>query len=109
MTANITHDEGCTTRARGSQRSIRRYIRSHFTRPFLAASRQRLVPVAARFIAEPPDGPRVAGDAVVLAVATYLWDGKTCNRPLRAATRPILCAMQDPEDCDHPPPMTVDE
>ena len=40
-------------------------------RTFLAASRQRSAPVAAHFIAKPPDGPPVAGDSIVLAVATY--------------------------------------
>jgi hypothetical protein len=40
-------------------------------RAFLAASRQRSVPVTAHFIAEPPDGPPVAGDSVVLAMAAY--------------------------------------
>src|SRR5438477_13102160 len=40
-------------------------------RAFLAASRQRVVPQPAHFIAKPSDGPPVAGDAVILAMATY--------------------------------------
>jgi hypothetical protein len=40
-------------------------------RAFLAAPRQRMVPEAAHFIAKPPDGPAVARDAVVAAVAAY--------------------------------------
>src|SRR5258707_3755634 len=40
-------------------------------RAFLAASRQRVVPLPAHFIAKPSNGPPVAGDAVVLAMASY--------------------------------------
>src|SRR6266851_9974105 len=40
-------------------------------RAFLAASRQRVVPQPAHFIAKPADGPPVAGHAVVLAMAAY--------------------------------------
>src|SRR5215470_13952862 len=38
---------------------------------FLAASGQCAVPVAAHFIAKPPDGPSVARDPVVPAMAAY--------------------------------------
>src|ERR671932_690819 len=49
---------------------------------FLTASGRRSVPETAHFLAEPSDGPGVARDAVVLAVAAYyrseplarLWD-----------------------------------
>src|SRR5258708_24687925 len=40
-------------------------------RAFLAASRQRVVPQPAHFIAKPSNGPPVAGDGVVLAMASY--------------------------------------
>jgi hypothetical protein len=38
---------------------------------FLTTSGQRSVPVTAHFVAKPSDGPGVAWDAVVLAVAAY--------------------------------------
>src|SRR5438128_8491512 len=71
MTPNSTHDDGCTMRAGGSQRSISRCIRSHLTRPFwlrrdnawcqwrLTSSRNRLM------------ARQLPGDPVVLAVAAY--------------------------------------
>jgi predicted ATPase len=55
----------------------------------------------------------VLGDAYVFALAAEaaidVVGRQNLQQALRAASRPVLCAMQDPQDRHDPPTMTVDE
>src|SRR5215831_16880721 len=66
-------------------------------RAFLAASGHCAVPVAAHFIAKPPDGPPIARDTVVPAMAAYHRSQPFAHLGYRVVPAPQQLSFDFPE------------